>query len=171
MSVCVYSVFALPRVGSGLATGWSSVQGVLPTLLGLRNWSETKSFTDALCSKVGETGVREKKREVMFLWKILARSREQFFSYFVQIQWLLYVDVVALYYTAVTLHFLRNMHSNKSTDTNLFRLSEQEHPVSMLPLSKPLYIKAITFSSHFALKCKLKTTFFTRLDLNVKFMF
>jgi hypothetical protein len=28
--VCVYSVFALSCVGSGLATGWSHVQGVLP---------------------------------------------------------------------------------------------------------------------------------------------
>jgi hypothetical protein len=35
-------------VGSGLATGWSLVQGVLPTLR-LRNRSETKLFTDALC--------------------------------------------------------------------------------------------------------------------------
>jgi hypothetical protein len=38
-------------VGSGLATGWFPVQGVLPTVLRLRNWSETKRFTDALCSK------------------------------------------------------------------------------------------------------------------------
>jgi hypothetical protein len=44
-------------VGSGLATSWSSVQGVLPTVFGLSNWSETKRFTDALCSKVGATGI------------------------------------------------------------------------------------------------------------------
>jgi hypothetical protein len=43
MDVCVYSVFVL---GSGLATGWSLVQ-----CLRLRNWSETKRFTHALCSK------------------------------------------------------------------------------------------------------------------------
>jgi hypothetical protein len=30
--VCVYSVFMLSCVGSGLATGWSLVQGVLPTV-------------------------------------------------------------------------------------------------------------------------------------------
>jgi hypothetical protein len=30
MDVCVYSVFVL---GSGLATGWSLVQGVLPNVL------------------------------------------------------------------------------------------------------------------------------------------
>jgi hypothetical protein len=47
----------------GLATGWSPVQGVLPTVLRLRNWSETKRFTDALCSKVGATVKREKEIE------------------------------------------------------------------------------------------------------------
>jgi hypothetical protein len=46
-------------IGSGLATGWSLVQGVLPALLGLRNWSETKRSTDPLYSKVGATGKRE----------------------------------------------------------------------------------------------------------------
>jgi hypothetical protein len=30
MFVCVYSVFVLSSVGSGLATGWSLVQGVPP---------------------------------------------------------------------------------------------------------------------------------------------
>jgi hypothetical protein len=30
MDVCVYSVFVLSCVGSGFATGWSLVQGVLP---------------------------------------------------------------------------------------------------------------------------------------------
>jgi hypothetical protein len=47
MSVCVDSVFVL---GSDLARGWSLVQWVLPNVR-LRNWSETKRFTDALCSK------------------------------------------------------------------------------------------------------------------------
>jgi hypothetical protein len=32
MDVCVYSMFVLSRVSSGLATGWSLVQGVLPTV-------------------------------------------------------------------------------------------------------------------------------------------
>jgi hypothetical protein len=45
---------------SSLATGWSPVQGVLLTVLGLRNWGETKLFTAALCSKVGATGKRER---------------------------------------------------------------------------------------------------------------
>jgi hypothetical protein len=42
MSVCVYSVFVLSCVGSDLATGWTSVQGVLPTVYmikGLKNRS------------------------------------------------------------------------------------------------------------------------------------
>jgi hypothetical protein len=59
MDVCVYSAFVLPCVHSSLVMGWFSVLGVLPTVLGLRNWSETKSFTDALYSKVGATGKRE----------------------------------------------------------------------------------------------------------------
>jgi hypothetical protein len=31
-------------IGSGLTTGWSPIQGVLPTVLVLRHWSETKAF-------------------------------------------------------------------------------------------------------------------------------
>jgi hypothetical protein len=46
-------------VGSGLVTGWYLVQGVLPTVLGLRNWSGTKYSMDALCSKMGGTVKRE----------------------------------------------------------------------------------------------------------------
>jgi hypothetical protein len=61
MDVCVYSVFVLSCVGSGLATGWCPVQGVQPTVLGLRNWSERKRFTDDLCSKVGAVGKRERE--------------------------------------------------------------------------------------------------------------
>jgi hypothetical protein len=38
-------------VGSDLVTCSSPVQGVLPTALGLRNWSETKRSTAALRSK------------------------------------------------------------------------------------------------------------------------
>jgi hypothetical protein len=60
MSACIYSVFVLSCVGSGLATGWSPVQRVLPTVQELRNWSEIKRFTVALCSKVGPTGNSEK---------------------------------------------------------------------------------------------------------------
>jgi hypothetical protein len=60
---CVYSVFVLSCVGSGLANGWFPLQGVLPTDLRLRNWSETKFFTDAICSKVGATGEGERERE------------------------------------------------------------------------------------------------------------
>jgi hypothetical protein len=60
MDVCL-CLFCV-SIGSGFATGWSPIQGVLPTVLGLRNWSETKRFTDALCSKVGATGKRERER-------------------------------------------------------------------------------------------------------------
>jgi hypothetical protein len=51
MDVCVYSVFVSSCVGSGLASGWSPFQEILPTLSRLRHWNETKSFADALSSK------------------------------------------------------------------------------------------------------------------------
>jgi hypothetical protein len=47
-------------VGNGLATGWSPFQGVSPIVLQLRNWSETKRFTDVLCSKREQ---QERERE------------------------------------------------------------------------------------------------------------
>jgi hypothetical protein len=50
-------------IGSGLVRGWSPIEGVLPTFLGLRNWSEKRGFTDALCPKVGATAKRERERE------------------------------------------------------------------------------------------------------------
>jgi hypothetical protein len=50
-------------IGSGLLTGWSLVQGVLPSVFGLRKWSETKRFTDAPWSKVGATWEGGGKRE------------------------------------------------------------------------------------------------------------
>jgi hypothetical protein len=60
MSACIYSVFMLSCIGSSLAMGWSPIYGVLLAVLGLRNWSETKCFMDALCSRVGATGKRER---------------------------------------------------------------------------------------------------------------
>jgi hypothetical protein len=41
MNVCVrlFYVCVVLCVGSGLAMGWSPVQGVLPTVYGLRNWN------------------------------------------------------------------------------------------------------------------------------------
>jgi hypothetical protein len=58
MDVCV-RLFCV-CVGSDLATSWSPVQEVLPTVLRLRNWSETERFTDPLRSKVGATGKRDR---------------------------------------------------------------------------------------------------------------
>jgi hypothetical protein len=37
-SVCLFCVCVVLCVGSGLVTGWSAVQGVIPTVLRLRNW-------------------------------------------------------------------------------------------------------------------------------------
>jgi hypothetical protein len=49
--VYVYSVFLLSCADSGIATGWSPVKGVLPTAYKIKNWSATKRFTNALCSR------------------------------------------------------------------------------------------------------------------------
>jgi hypothetical protein len=51
MFICVYAVFVLSCVGSHLVMGWYPIQGVRLTVYKKRNWSETKHFTDALCSK------------------------------------------------------------------------------------------------------------------------
>jgi hypothetical protein len=45
MDVCVrlFCVYVVLCVGSGLATGWSPAQGVLPTVYRLRNWKSKQS--------------------------------------------------------------------------------------------------------------------------------
>jgi hypothetical protein len=45
--VCVYSVFVLSCVGSGLATGWSLVQGVLPIVYKCKNTEPHKEEAKA----------------------------------------------------------------------------------------------------------------------------
>jgi hypothetical protein len=70
ISVCVYSVFVFSCVDNGLATGSSPVQGVLPIVLGLRNWNETKHSTDAVCSKVGASGKRKREKERESEWSV-----------------------------------------------------------------------------------------------------
>jgi hypothetical protein len=44
MNVCVrlFCLYVL-CTGRGLASGWSPVQGVLPTVYGLRNWKAAKA--------------------------------------------------------------------------------------------------------------------------------
>jgi hypothetical protein len=59
-------------VGSGLSTGWSSVQWVVLTVSGLRNWSETKRFTNALCSKWEQ---QERGRERPSTWILFCRGK------------------------------------------------------------------------------------------------
>jgi hypothetical protein len=63
MSVCVYSVFVL---GSGLTTGWSLIIGVIKhnksskvSVQGLVFVAHTKRFTDAICCRVGVTGINQ----------------------------------------------------------------------------------------------------------------
>jgi hypothetical protein len=65
MDVCLrlFCVSVVLCVGSGLASGWSPVQGVLPTVLGLRNWNETQRLTDAPYSPKWEQQERERERK------------------------------------------------------------------------------------------------------------
>jgi hypothetical protein len=60
MSVCVYFVFVY--VAALRRTDPPSKESYR-LCIGLRNWSETKRFTDALYSKVGATGKTERERE------------------------------------------------------------------------------------------------------------
>jgi hypothetical protein len=50
MDICVrlFYVCVVLCVGSGLATSWSPVQGVLPTVYGLRNWKRGHGPTNGL---------------------------------------------------------------------------------------------------------------------------
>jgi hypothetical protein len=77
MDVCLrlFFVCVVLCAGSGLATGWSSVQGVLATVLGLRNWSAAKRFTDAVRSKVGSNRNKERERESQNEDEMLNTSR------------------------------------------------------------------------------------------------
>jgi hypothetical protein len=43
--VCLYSVFVLYCIGSGLETGWSPAQGDLRVCIGLRNWKSGQGPT------------------------------------------------------------------------------------------------------------------------------
>jgi hypothetical protein len=49
-------------LGRGLATGWSPRPRTPTNCLRIKKLSETKRFTDALCSKVGAAGIENKKK-------------------------------------------------------------------------------------------------------------
>jgi hypothetical protein len=82
MDVCVYTKFVLSYVGRDLATGWSPFQGVLPTVIGLGNWSKTKRFTDILCSKSGSIR-KERERDLhsRVYFNIILSESLSLFSY------------------------------------------------------------------------------------------
>jgi hypothetical protein len=69
MDVCVrlFCLYAVLCAGRGPARGLSLVQAFLPTVLGLRNWSETKRFTDVLCSKWKQ---QEKRESSLGYWMV-----------------------------------------------------------------------------------------------------
>jgi hypothetical protein len=59
----LFCVCVVLCVGSGRATGSSPVQGVLPTVLGLRNWNETKAFHGCpLLQNVSNRKERERQK-------------------------------------------------------------------------------------------------------------
>jgi hypothetical protein len=131
MSVCVYSVFVLSCVGSGLPTGWSPVHGILPTVLGLRNWSETKRFTDVLCSKVEATGERERERWVKTNYEPLHYAVT---SRYVMSQYstMIYANISALYCCMIQNHKHKENLSKYQTlqypEKNITDVWNETHP-------------------------------------------
>jgi hypothetical protein len=79
MAVCVYSVFVLTRLSSGLATGWSPVQGVLSTvykiyILELINseWAKSESLIREIEEAEEEAEEEEEEEEETYFfihWK------------------------------------------------------------------------------------------------------
>jgi hypothetical protein len=67
MFVCVYSVFVLSSVGSGLATGGSLVQGVLPTVYKCKITEPHKEE-----AKARNGPERHIRRICFFLWSIVS---------------------------------------------------------------------------------------------------
>jgi hypothetical protein len=65
-------MFACVCIGSGLAKGWSLIQGVLPIVLGLTNLSEKKAFHG--CPMLQSGGNRE-ERQISILQPRLLPSR------------------------------------------------------------------------------------------------
>jgi hypothetical protein len=55
-----WTVFARSNAGVVGSNPTQSME-VLPTILGIRNWSETKRFTDSQCPRVRATGKRERE--------------------------------------------------------------------------------------------------------------
>jgi hypothetical protein len=62
LSAWMFAFILCLCVGSGLATGWSHVQGVLPTVYRIKKLKWNEAIMDDLCSKVRATGEGEGKR-------------------------------------------------------------------------------------------------------------
>jgi hypothetical protein len=78
MDVCL-SLFCVCVVScSGFTSGWSPVQGALPTVYRLGNWSEMKRFTDALCSKWKQ---QEWMNGILYNWLYIKSTHTNFRHY------------------------------------------------------------------------------------------
>jgi hypothetical protein len=64
----LFCVCVVLRLASGLATNWSPVQGVLPSVYRSRNWSETKRFADALCSSASNKNIKMAHVLTIMVW-------------------------------------------------------------------------------------------------------
>jgi hypothetical protein len=69
MFVCFYSLFVLSCIGSGLATGWSPVQGVLPTVYKCEITEPHKEEAKARYGLERHWRRRRRRRPMNLLWK------------------------------------------------------------------------------------------------------
>jgi hypothetical protein len=65
MSVCVNSIFVLPYICSGLATGRSLVQGVLPTVYKIHNFIINSEYGQS--RERNPSRQKKKKKSELFL--------------------------------------------------------------------------------------------------------
>jgi hypothetical protein len=75
ISVCVYSVFVLFSVGRGLAKGWSSVQGVLPTCIGSINWESNHRPTKSCRAIITIPSSKMANASIWEVWVAIVRLK------------------------------------------------------------------------------------------------
>jgi hypothetical protein len=83
MSFCVYSVFMLPCLGSRLLTGWSLIQGVIPTVYKTHNFIMNSEWARViehnLSKQKRKTEIEQIERSV-WNYNLLQQSKLSFSS-------------------------------------------------------------------------------------------